>query len=108
MTPIEQLRRMAKQQKRMEKIRRDRMSWLVPRAKHAQIALELNAPALLAEIDAIQAKLRDAEDALRFYVDPFDRYDEDGDIISVPDFYGEMDFGQRARDYFNKHGEKND
>ena len=36
-------------------------------------------------------------EALAFYANPFGRTDEDGEPQRVPDFYFEMDFGERAR-----------
>jgi len=39
--------------------------------------------------------------ALSFYEDPPKR-DEDGEPLSLPDFYNEMDFGDRAREAKNK------
>lgn len=47
-------------------------------------------------IPALLQALSEARGALEFYVDPWDRKDEDGDPVSVPDFYSEMDFGSRA------------
>lgn len=36
-------------------------------------------------------------EALEFYADPFKAKDEYGDPVSIPDFYNELDFGERAR-----------
>lgn len=36
--------------------------------------------------------------ALEFYANPFNRRDDDGDPIPVPDFYSELNFGDRASD----------
>ena len=41
-------------------------------------------------------KLERAKEALRFYSDP-PNFDKEGERLSVPDFYDEMDFGETAR-----------
>lgn len=36
--------------------------------------------------------------ALEFYASPFGKKDEHGELISVPDFYNELNFGERAQE----------
>lgn len=47
--------------------------------------------------DSLRAKLERVKEALLFYADPFGVKDEHGEEVSVPDFYSEMEFGDRAR-----------
>lgn len=46
------------------------------------------------------------EEALRFYADPYSAKDEIGEPILVPDFYGELDFGDTARRALGAEGER--
>lgn len=55
-------------------------------ASHPQAVL-----ALLTRVEKLQA-------ALAFYANPFNRRDENGEEIGVPDYYDEMEFGERARE----------
>lgn len=52
---------------------------------------------LEAEITRLRAERPGWREALEFYANPFSAKDEYGDAVSVPDFYNELDFGERAR-----------
>lgn len=49
-----------------------------------------------ANLSAQEAENRRLREALEFYADPFNRKDDAGDPIAVPDFYSELNFGDRA------------
>ena len=51
---------------------------------------------LCAELAEAQAQVAALRTVSEFYANPFGRRDADGDWINVPDFYDEMQFGERA------------
>ena len=50
----------------------------------------------LDEINKLKAVLEKCVETFCFYADPFNRKDDLGDDVRVPDFYGELNFGERA------------
>lgn len=57
-------------------------------------------------IHACNNSVKNLLDTLEFYANP-PRIDEDGDPLSIPEFYGEMDFGNRAFEAIKKFTEGN-
>lgn len=49
-------------------------------------------------IERQREALRVARAAMLFYANPFERTDLRGDDVRVPDFYGELNFGETAED----------
>jgi hypothetical protein len=43
------------------------------------------------------AEVKRLRHALALYADPFGWFDREGNILAVPDFYSELDFGRHAR-----------
>lgn len=71
---------------------RDAILSLIARVREA----ESTATVWQAAYDEIGTQLVEACDVLEFYADPWHREDESGDPQPVPDFYSELDFGERA------------
>lgn len=60
---------------------------------------------LVEERDRLKARITVLEEALQFYASPWNRRDEHGDLIPIPDFYSELEFGERASTALTTKGE---
>jgi hypothetical protein len=57
----------------------------------------------LARAEASESALREALDVLEFYAAPFEYIKKHGLEEQTPDFYDELDTGERARAFIEKH-----
>lgn len=52
---------------------------------------------LASKLSSAEKRVEEMEKALAFYANPWGYKDQYGDPVRVPDFYDEMEFGDRAR-----------
>ena len=72
------------------------MEWHQIRDRMRQAADRIQSDADL--IERQREALRVARAAMLFYANPFERTDMHGDDVRVPDFYGELNFGETAEE----------
>ena len=71
-------------------------------------AWEITANERSARLAAVEAERDRMKAALEFYANPFGRLDSNGERVTVPDFYAEMEFGGIARAALTPQGQSTD